>query len=97
MSTEEERREECEASADRCLREAKDRDRKLAIHDGDYLDAIPFHVPRCPWCGNPDNDWWDSKGLDGDESEVGMVCGSCERPYECTMRVRPYFSSARKK
>jgi hypothetical protein len=70
---------------------------KEAIHAGDYLDAVWFSCPRCPWCGAAVTDWRDSCGLRNDGDEVEINCGACEKPYTTVIAVEPpEFRSVRK-
>lgn len=83
--------------ANKYLDEAEKRHRQEAIHEfeEDY-DADRFNVPRCPWCGEPDHDWWEREGLQNDEGTSTIEC-SCGQKYTTTAHHVSKFSSVRVK
>jgi hypothetical protein len=80
-----------ESICDRIIRESNERDRLLAVAEpGEHF----FSLPRCPYCGATEEEWWDGHGLQNDDDTTEMECGRCERPYSVTLRVSHEFKTA---
>lgn len=69
------------------------RETAASIHDG---EDGPFNrFPRCPWCGDSYEDWWDGHGFQADGDECEMECGACNKKYVATMCIETSFQSVR--
>ena len=55
------------------------------------------NYPKCPFCANEDQDWWDGNETTDDGDTDLYECGDCEKEYHVTMHIDVSFTSSKAK